>query len=122
MKLNESGASAEIKCPYCGYPNASDMYESRGNPFKYKSRGYNQYRICYICGWEQYESDTDEITIAPKADRILEAKRIVKIYLKIQNMSDSDEAIGMLEDYIISMPFETYQSFLTEFIKYILKN
>jgi len=62
-QLNETGVSSECTCPYCGYEEAMEEYESRG---EYEAKwngqivtGYTYWRMCFLCGWESVEADDE---------------------------------------------------------------
>lgn len=116
MKLNETGVNDEIVCPYCGYPEANDQYESGG--ITYRGKNFQYFKYCPICGWTQYGGDDDEegeYNIPPKANKLIEAQKIVAIYKKLVSKKDMATAVYY---YTTDMEPKNLQEFMTGLIAY----
>lgn len=127
MRLDEVGVSGESECPYCHYPQAADEYESRGE-YTYKGIDYQYLKFCPVCGWTQYGGEDDEngeINLAPSAKRLLEAKKIMKLY---KTLLKKLSIPMMVDEYIMSdfgnlkSAYATYSNFLHGLLSYIFKN
>jgi len=112
--LTETGVQEDLDCPYCGYNAAQEDYESRADhsPFKREDArikfGYNYWRWCPVCGWEQYEAsdelveewydidDTGErhpdnpYEIKPDKEAVIGAKKILPLIDKLCDVDELD--------------------------------
>jgi hypothetical protein len=127
MRLDEVGVSEETECPYCHYPEASDEYESRGE-YTYKGKDYQHFKFCPVCGWMQYggeDDDSGEITLAPKEKRLLEAKKIMKLYNRFFKVVDD---ASWMDEYVsfdfgnLKNAYATYDNFMKYMVAFIFKN
>ena len=144
-RLNETGVGGETTCPYCGFDNAMDEYESRGQ-FTYNGKHeYTNMSFCYLCGWQKYWDDESnsgdeddetnyegeinvppnyegEINVPPKPIILKEAKRIIKkIYDKLPKNSHASEVFFdfVLEYGDYKSQYKSYQFFMIGMIGHI---
>ena len=113
--LLETGVSDEEECPYCGYPEATSMYESRSE-FTYKKVDYQYFAYCPVCGWQRYggEDDEGEITLPPKPKQLIEAKKIMSTYQKL-----SENMQGIAIDLFMEWETPTFQVFKRKLVDHI---
>ena len=114
--LLETGVSEEEECPFCGYPEASSMYESRSE-FTYKKKDFQYFAYCPVCGWQRYGGEDDEegeITLPPKPKQLIEAKKIISMYQKL-----SDDAQGIVIDLFMGLETPTFQVFKRGLVDHI---
>jgi hypothetical protein len=129
MRLDESGVQDEVECPYCKYPEAHSLYESRAE-FRYKKVDYSYYTYCDLCGWEHYgdaDDEAGEIDIPPKPAILAEAKKIVKkIYDKIDTAREDllelffEFGYDKFNDY--KLIYKTYHYFMIGLMKLVFSN
>lgn len=110
--LLEVGVQKELKCPCCGFEAAQEDYESRGDHTPFNKRdartkfGYDYWKWCPLCGWEQYEAsnelvetwydidDTGErhpdnpYEIEPKKEALKEVKKIRPLINKLWDVDE----------------------------------
>jgi len=76
-----AGASSNIECPLCGFNDAQDNYESRG-----EDRGTTQF--CDICGWYFYEPDDEDEQPDYPSKEFIPNNKIILLARELVSMLD----------------------------------
>jgi len=117
--LLETGIQEDTNCPYCGYDEAVEDYESRAEyqPANFKfAGGYYYGKSCPMCGWSEYNdySPTDEeededkgecpldpyLEYEPNDENIAVSKRIQKL---------TDKAPDEVNNVLVNTIFDLFE-------------